>query len=303
MRRHSFLRRYPVIPITVWVVVLVMAVASPFVAPHDPARQVLVDRLIPPFWQEGGSMDHILGTDQLGRDVLSRLVYGSRVTVIVVVLAVTVSGLIGTVVGMLAGYFGRSVDAILMRLVDFQIALPALLFGVMLASVLKPGLGNVIIIIILFTWAAFARLVRAEVLSLRNQDFVLLSRVAGSSWRRIFTKHLLPNVLSTVMVLATLELSVVILFEAALSFLGLGVLPPTISWGQMLSDGRNFMSISWWLVTIPGLAIFVVALSGNLFGDWLRDRLDPHLRRSTGGEDEHVFAGAQPVTVDTREVI
>jgi peptide/nickel transport system permease protein len=183
-------------------------------------------------------------------------------------------------VGMLAGYFGGILDALLMRLVDFQIALPALLFGVMLASVLQPGLQNVIVIIVLFSWAAFARLVRAEVLTLRTQDFVLLSRVAGASWRRIFVKHLFPNVLNTVMVLATLELSVVIIFEAALSFLGLGVVPPTVSWGQMLSDGREYMSVAWWLVTVPGVAIFLVALAGNLFGDWLRDVLDPHLRRS-----------------------
>lgn len=281
MRRfRRTLRRYPVIPIAVWLSVLAMAIASPLIAPHDPAAQELIDRLKPPFWQPGGSTAHILGTDNLGRDVFSRLVYGSRVTVIVVVVTVAVSGVIGTIVGMLAGYFGKTVDAVLMRAVDFQIALPALLFGVMLASVLEPGLINVIVIIILFTWAGFARLVRAEVLSLRNQDFVLLSRVAGASWGRIFVKHLFPNVLNTVMVLATLELSVVILFEAALSFLGLGVLPPTVSWGQMLSDGRQFMSVSWWLVAVPGMAIFLVALSGNLFGDWLRDRLDPHTRQA-----------------------
>ena len=274
------LRRYPLIPIAVWLTVLAMALASPLIAPHDPAAQELIARLKPPFWQSGGSTAHLLGTDNLGRDVFSRVVYGSRVTVIVVVVTVAISGVIGTTVGMLAGYFGKTADAVLMRVVDFQIALPALLFGVMLASVLEPGLINVIVIIILFTWAGFARLVRAEVLSLRNQDFVQLSRVAGASWGRIFVKHLFPNVLNTVMVLATLELSVVILFEAALSFLGLGVLPPTVSWGQMLSDGRQFMSVSWWLVAVPGMAIFLVALSGNLFGDWLRDRLDPHTRQS-----------------------
>lgn len=272
-------RRFPIIPVVVWLAVLVMAVASPLVAPHDPATQVLTDRLIPPVWQEGGSTEHLLGTDNLGRDVLSRLVYGARITVIVVALAVTLSALIGTVLGMLAGYFGRWVDPLLMRLVDFQVALPALLFGVMLASVLRPGLRNVIIIIVLFTWATFARLVRAEVLSLRNRDFVQLARVAGSSSRRIFLRHLFPNVMNTVMVLATLNLSVVILFEAGLSFLGLGVLPPEISWGLMLADGREYMSVAWWLVAVPGLAILAVALSGNLFGDWLRDRLDPHLRQ------------------------
>lgn len=268
------------IPIVIWVVVLAMAIASPILAPHDPVAQDLTARLAPPFWQSGGSLDHILGTDHLGRDVLSRLIYGSRVTVVVVVTAIGAAGAIGVFIGMCAGYFGKKVDAVLMRLVDFQIALPALLFGVMLAAVLTPGLRNVVIIIVLFTWASFARLVRAEVLSLRNVDFVLLSRVAGASWFRIFKDHLLPNVLSTVMVLATLELAAVILFEAALSFLGLGISPPSISWGQMLADGREYMSVAWWLVTVPGVTILAVALSGNVSGDWLRDRLDPMLRRS-----------------------
>lgn len=275
-----FVRRYPIFPAVVWVVVLTMALLSPLVAPHDPFEQTLTDRLIPPAWEAGGTWSHPLGTDNLGRDAFSRIVYGARVTVIVVATTVTLSALVGTMIGMLAGYFGGLLDALLMRLVDFQIALPPLLFGVMLASVLKPGLRNVIVIIVLFTWAAFARLVRAEVLTLRGQDFVLLSRVAGASWGRIFVKHLFPNVLNTVMVLATLELSVVIIFEASLSFLGLGVVPPTVSWGQMLSDGREYMSVAWWLVTVPGVAIFAVALAGNLFGDWLRDALDPHLRRS-----------------------
>lgn len=273
-------RRYPLFPFTLWGLVLLMAFASPAIAPHSPEHQTLVARLIPPVWDSGGSWDHILGTDNLGRDVLSRIIYGARVTVIVVVTTVTFSALLGTSIGMLAGYFGGVVDALLMRLVDFQIALPPLLFGVMLASVLQPGLQNVVLIIVLFTWAAFARLVRAEVLTLRTQDFVSLSRVAGASWPRIFVKHLFPNVLNTVMVLATLELSVVIIFEASLSFLGLGVVPPTVSWGQMLSDGREYMGVAWWMVAVPGTAIFLVALAGNLFGDWLRDRLDPHLRRS-----------------------
>lgn len=273
-------RRYPVFPILLWAIVILMAFLSPWVAPHSPEHQTLTNRLVPPFWAAGGSTEHLLGTDNLGRDILSRIVYGARVTVIVVATTVTLSAAVGTLVGMIAGYFGGVADALLMRLVDFQIALPALLFGVMLASVLQPGLENVVVIIVLFTWAAFARLVRAEVLTLRNQDFVLLSRVAGASWPRIFLKHLFPNVMNTVTVLATLELSVVILFEASLSFLGLGVLPPTVSWGQMLSDGREYMSVAWWLVAFPGLAIFLVALAGNLFGDWLRDRLDPHLRRA-----------------------
>lgn len=279
-RSYQVFVRYPVIPVVIWIFVVLFAVASPQMAPHDPFRLALSDRLIPPAWESGGSLDHLLGTDHLGRDIFSRIVYASRVTVIVVSLTVVAAALIGTFLGLVAGYFGGVFDALLMRLVDFQIALPSLLFAVMLATVLKPGMRNVIFIIIFFFWAAFARLVRAEVLSLRERPFVELSRVAGASWVHIFIRHLLPNVLSTVMVIATLEVSSVIVFESSLSFLGLGVTPPTVSWGQMLAEGREYMTVAWWTVTIPGVAIFIVALSGNLFGDWLRDTLDPHLRRA-----------------------
>jgi peptide/nickel transport system permease protein len=277
---YQFVVRYPVLPVTIWTIVILFAAAPTFFAPHDFDQLSLADRLIPPAWEDGGSLDHLFGTDHLGRDIFSRIVHASRVTVIVVSLTVTLAALFGTFLGLVAGYFGGWFDTILMRVVDFQIALPSLLFAVMLATVLKPGLKNVIFIIIFFFWAAFARLVRAEVLSLRERPFVELSRVAGASWIRIFWKHLLPNVLSTVMVIATLEVSSVIVFESSLSFLGLGVTPPTVSWGQMLAEGREYMTVAWWTVTIPGLAIFLVALSGNLFGDWLRDTLDPHLRRA-----------------------
>lgn len=277
---YRFVRRYPIFPVVIWGAVVLFALAAPLIAPADPFRQVLTDRLLPPAWSAGGSLDHLLGTDHLGRDVFSRIVYGSRVTVTVVLLTVTASAVTGTFIGMLAGYFGGPLDALLMRAVDFQIALPALLFGVMLASVLEPGLNNVVIVIVLFTWASFARLVRAEVLSLRERDYVLLARAAGAGWQRIFARHLLPGVMNTVMVLGSLEVSAVIIFESSLSFLGLGIVPPTVSWGAMLSEGRESMSVAWWLVAIPGIAIFLVALAGNLFGDWLRDTLDPHLRRS-----------------------
>ena len=192
MAPYRFVRRYPVFPILIWGTVLIFAIGAPWISPGDPFRQVLTDRLQPPVWSAGGSWDHLLGTDHLGRDVFGRIVYGSRVTVTVVLLTVTASAATGTFVGMLAGYFGGALDALLMRIVDFQIALPALLFGVMLSSVLEPGLNNVVIVIILFTWASFARLVRAEVLSLRERDYVLLARAAGAGWRRIFVRHLFP---------------------------------------------------------------------------------------------------------------
>jgi peptide/nickel transport system permease protein len=276
-RARSRRRRFPYVPVTVWSIVILCALASPLLAPHDPTAQSLTARLQPPFFLDGGSTSHLLGTDNLGRDVLSRLIYGARVTVIVAVLAVTLAAAIGTVVGLIAGYYGKWVDTLLMRVVDFQVALPALLFGVMVATTSKPGLKNVIVIIVLFTWAPFARLVRAEALTLRNREFVQLAKVANLRGWRVILRHVFPNVLSTAMVLATLNLSVVILFEAALSFLGLGIMPPSVSWGLMLSDGRQYLTVAWWLVTWPGLAIVAVALSGNLFGDWLRDRLDPHL--------------------------
>jgi peptide/nickel transport system permease protein len=277
---YRLVRRYPIFPVLIWGTVLAFAVFSPFFATADPVVQSLRERLTPPSWEAGGSSAHLLGTDHLGRDIFSRIVYGSRITVIVVLLTVTASATTGTLIGMFAGYFGGWADAILMRLVDFQIALPALLFGVMLASVLEPSVRNVIIIIVLFTWASFSRLVRAEVLTLREREYVLLARAAGAGWPRIFAHHLLPGVMNTVMVLATLEVSVVIIFESSLSFLGLGIVPPTVSWGAMLAEGREYMSVAWWMVAIPGIAIFSVALAGNLFGDWLRDRMDPHLRRS-----------------------
>ncbi|MFT3851873.1 MAG: ABC transporter permease [Ilumatobacteraceae bacterium] len=270
-------RRFPIVPVAVWVVVLACALFSPLLAPDSPTEQTLTARLKPPFFLHGGSTSHLLGTDNLGRDVLSRLIYGARVTVIVAVLAVTLSAAIGTIIGLIAGYYGKWVDTLLMRIVDFQVALPALLFGVMVATTTKPGLRNVIVIIVLFTWAPFARLVRAEALALRDREFVQLAKVANLRGWKVMLKHVFPNVLSTAMVLATLNLSVVILFEAALSFLGLGIMPPSVSWGLMLSDGRQYLTVAWWLVTWPGIAIVAVALSGNLFGDWLRDRLDPHL--------------------------
>jgi peptide/nickel transport system permease protein len=277
-RRRSTRRRgFPYLPVAIWAIVLVCAVFSPLLVPHEPTAQSLTDRLLPPAWMARGSWEFVLGTDNLGRDVLSRLIYGARITVIVSVLAVTLSAALGTVIGLIAGYYGKWVDTLLMRVVDFQVALPALLFGVMMASIYKPGLRNVIVIIVLFTWAPFARLVRAEALALRNREFVQLATVANLRAWKIMLKHIFPNVLSTAMVLATLNLSVVILFEAALSFLGLGILPPSVSWGLMLADGRQYLTVAWWLVTFPGLAIVAVTLSGNLFGDWLRDRLDPHL--------------------------
>ena len=273
----------PLIPIVILAGVVVLAALAPVIAPHDPTAQSLIDRMTPPAWQEGGSTKNLLGTDHLGRDVLSRLIYGARVAVAVAGLTIAGAALIGTFIGLVAGYFGRWVDALLMRIVDIQLALPALLFGVLLAATFGSGLKNVILIITIWSWAGFARVIRSEVLSLREREFVALARVAGMPWWWILWKHLLPNVFNTVLVLMTLDVAVVIVFEASLSFLGLGVVPPTPAWGSMLSEGRNYLTVAWWLITLPGAAIFAVCLSSNLVGDWLRDKLDPRLRQSASG--------------------
>ncbi|HUG09453.1 MAG TPA: ABC transporter permease [Opitutaceae bacterium] len=258
---------------------MVVGLGAPWIAPHEPNAQDLVGRLQPPVWETGGSTDHLLGTDHLGRDVLSRLIHGARISLLVVAVSVPLSVLLGSTFGLLAGLRGGLIDKLLMRLVDVQLALPAIIFAVLLASAYGASLRNVIIIIVVFRWAGFARLVRGEVLSLRERDFVLATRSVGASEARIAVRHIVPNIVDVVVVLATLDIAAVILIEAALSFLGVGVPPPTPSWGAMVSDGRSYITIAWWLALFPGLAILIVSLSGNLIGDWLRDFLDPKLRR------------------------
>ena len=263
----------------IYLIFVVVGIGAPWIAPHDPNSQDLVGRLQPPFWEAGGSSGHLLGTDHLGRDVLSRLIHGTRLSLFVVAVSVPLSVVIGTTFGLVAGLRKGLVDKLLMRIVDVQLALPAIVFAVLLASAYGASLKNVIIIIVVFRWAGFARLVRGEVLSLRERDFVLATRAIGASEFRIAWRHIVPNIVDVVVVLATLDIAAVILIEAALSFLGVGVPPPTPSWGAMVSEGRNYVTIAWWLATIPGLAILTVSLSGNLIGDWLRDYLDPKLRK------------------------
>jgi peptide/nickel transport system permease protein len=280
--RRRRIRGLPLLTVYLAVLLLFVGVgaAAPAIAPHDPNAQALTSRLQPPAWEARGDWSHPLGTDNLGRDVLSRLIYGTRISLIVVVVSIPLSMAFGTFVGLLAGYYRGILDSVLMRCVDIQLALPAILFAVLLASIYGPGLRNVLLIIVVWQWAGFARVVRGEVLSLRERDFVTASRVIGASDRWIMVRHLVPNLLNAVVVLATLDVAAVILIEAALSFLGVGVAPPTPSWGAMVSDGRNFIRIAWWLITVPGLAILLISLVGNLLGDWLRDALDPHLRNA-----------------------
>jgi peptide/nickel transport system permease protein len=271
--------RVPWIPIVIISVIVAMAVFAPLLAPHSPIDQTLRDKLLPPVWLDGGNSKYLLGTDAFGRDVLSRLIYGARVSLIVALLALIAGGGIGLLVGIVAGYVGGAVDSLLMRLVDAAFTFPAILFALLLAVTMGQGLGTLVIAISLLLWASFARVIRGEVLSLRQRDFVALARVRGCSAPRIMLTHILPNVLNTFMVLVTLNIGVVIIAEATLSFLGAGIPPPTPTWGLMISEGRGRLTDAWWVALIPGIAITLMVLSVNLFGDWLRDRLDPRLRQ------------------------
>src|SRR4030088_1884106 len=271
--------RVPWVPIAIISVIVVMALFAPLLAPYSPIDQTLRDKLLPPVWMDGGSDKYLLGTDAFGRDVLSRLIYGARVSLIVALLALTAGGGIGLIVGIVAGYLGGAVDSLLMRLVDAAFTFPAILFALLLAVTMGQGLGTLVIAISLLLWASFARVIRGEVLSLRQRDFVALAKVRGCSASRIMLTHILPNVMNTFMVLVTLNIGVVIIAEATLSFLGAGIPPPTPTWGLMVSDGRGRIAEAWWVSLIPGIAITLLVLSVNVFGDWLRDLLDPRLRQ------------------------
>ena len=256
---------------------LVAAIFADVISVYDPREIVLPDRLIPPVFN-GGSWDHVLGTDQLGRDILTRTMYGARISLTVVAIAVPAAAAVGTLVGLVAGWRLGWADKVLMRLVDMQLAFPALLFAILVAAVWGPSLRNVILIITLWTWSGYARLVRADVLSLREREFVLAARASGARDRRVLARHVLPNLMNVVVILMTMEVATVILFEAGLSFLNVGVEAGSSSWGIMISEGRNFMPIASWLIWIPGIAIVLISLTGMMMGDWVRDALDPHLR-------------------------
>ncbi len=278
-RRASRRRGVPWIPIFIITVMVSMALFAPLLAPYSPIDQTLRDKLIPPFWVEGGSMQYLLGTDAFGRDILSRLIYGARVSLLVALLALIAGGGVGLLVGIVAGYVGGAVDHVLMRLVDAAFTFPAILFALLLSVTMGQGLGTLVLAISLLLWASFARVLRGEVLALKQRDFVALAKVRGCSSARIMLTHILPNVLNTFMVLVTLNIGAVIIAEASLSFLGAGIPPPTPTWGGMISDGRGRIAEAWWVALIPGIAITLLVLSVNVFGDWLRDRLDPRLRQ------------------------
>ncbi len=330
-------RRLPLFPVTMLLVfLLIPAVFAELIAPHNPRRGDLDDRLVPPAWSSdvvsvrtvvekvnrenrqneiklsdaertvrigdatvvgkaedeapvigdqvrivvkpGGQGRYLLGTDKNGMDIFSRIVFGARLALVVSLMAIFVSGLIGTVLGILAGYFGGWVDTVVMRLVDMSLSISLILVALVLAATLGPRIENVLVVVCLFLWSRYARLVRGETLALRTQDFIARSRVAGSSQLRIMVRHIFPNLVNTIIVLATLQLGFVILLEAGLSFLGAGIPRPNPAWGVMVADGRELIIDSWWVSFFPGLAILFTVLSVNLLGDWLRDRLDPKQR-------------------------
>jgi len=271
---------FPVIPVAILAALLLLAIFANVLAPHDPEVGTLGDRFKPPAWVAGGADKYLLGTDHLGRDVLSRLIFGARVSVIVGFTAVIIAGVLGTTLGILAGYLGGWVDQVIMRVTDTWLALPALTFAIFLAAIVGPSEMNIVIILGAVYWTRYARVIRGEVLSIKQRDFVRLALVAGCSKWTIMRRHVLPNVLNSAVVLGTLMLGVVIVTEAALSFLGVGVPPPKPAWGLMLADGKKgLMAGYWWLTVLPGTCIMLMVLAANLLGDWLRVKLDPQLRQ------------------------
>ncbi|MGC2201512.1 MAG: ABC transporter permease [Stellaceae bacterium] len=267
-------------PLAILVPFVLIAVFANVIAPYDPTEPIPGAKIFePPFWALGANPHALLGTDFQGRDVLSRLLFGARVSLIVGVTGTIVAGGIGTTLGILSGYLGGWVDQVIMRVTDAWLALPGLVFAIFLATMVGPSMWNIVIILGAVYWTRYARVIRGEVLSLREREYIKLAEIAGASRFRVILRHVLPNVLNSAMVLASLTIGVVIIAEASLSFLGVGVPPPEPAWGSMLADGRSMLMVGdWWLTVFPGLGIMLVVLATQLLGDWLRVRLDPQLR-------------------------
>jgi peptide/nickel transport system permease protein len=276
--RRLIRRRTALAGLVVVAAVAGAALLAPVLTPFDPVAQDIGQRLKPPGWVSPEGRAHWLGTDHLGRDILGRILAGSRIALVVGLAAVAIAGTLGLVIGVVSGYFGGRVDDVFMRLADIQLAFPFILLALAVIGVLGPSLRNIIVVVGVSGWVVYARIVRGEVLSLREREFVQAARAVGSPPARIILRHLVPNAFTPWLVIATLDMARVIIVESALSFLGLGIPPPTPTWGAMLADGRVYMSTAWWLATFPGLAILVTVLGINLLGDGLRDTLDPRLK-------------------------
>lgn len=275
----AFVREMPLMPtIILFFVLVIPALAPDLLAPHGPIERNIPMRLTPPVFA-GGTWEYPLGTDQLGRCVLSRIIHGASVSLSVAINGILIGGLIGTTLGIVAGYYRGWVDAVLMRLVETTMSVPLILLGLVFAMALGPSFEAIIIVIVLVLWSYYARQIRGEVLSIRERDFIDRARVAGASDTRIMFRHIFPNIVNTLIVLATLQVAVVIIMESTLSFLGLGLPRPYPAWGLMVADGRTLIVSAWWIAFFPGMAIMLTVMALNLLGDWLRDKLDPRLRQ------------------------
>jgi len=272
-------RRLPVVSLGIITVFVAAALFAPLLAPADPYEQALRLRFRPPVWLDGGSWAHPLGTDRLGRDLLSRIVHGARVSLSAGVVTVLLASLLGAAIGLVAGYYRGRVDAVLMRITDATMSFPVILLALILAVTVGPSFTNVVLAIAVILWARYARVIRGQVLTLMELDFIAQARIAGAGAWRIIVRHLFPNTLNTLVVLVTLQVGYVIILEASLSFLGAGIPPPMPAWGSMIAESRDFITSAWWASLFPGLAILLVVLAFNLLGDWLRDTLDPKLRQ------------------------
>lgn len=256
---------------------ILMAVLAPFVTPHSPTEGDITQRLKSPAWMKGGSWDHPLGTDNLGRDLLSRIIYGSRVSISIGLIVILISTALGILLGLISGFQGGIIDTFTQRVVDILLAFPYLVFALAIMAVTGPGFFNIVLALVYKEWVTPCRVIRGDVLASKEEDFIEAAKAMGASSLRIMVKDLLPNVLSSVIVVSTLRVAWVIIMEASLSFLGLGIQPPTPSWGGIISSGRDYVFVAWWISTFPGLAILLLVLGINLFGQGLRDALDPRM--------------------------
>jgi peptide/nickel transport system permease protein len=272
-------RKVLALPLSILAIFVTVGVLAPYLAPISPTETDLSLKLAPPAWMEGGTPHRLLGTDQLGRDITSRIIYGARLALTSSLAAIFLSGFLGTILGLVAGFYGDWADTVIMRIADMTLAIHIYILAIVLAVVWGPGLGNVLLVVVFLLWSRYARQARAEVLSLKTREFVIAAQALGGSGVRIMARHILPNILNSLVVLSTLQVGFVIVLEATLSFLGAGIPPPNPSWGVMVADGRALIASAWWVSTFPGLAILFVVLSVNLVGDAIRDLLDPRLRR------------------------
>jgi peptide/nickel transport system permease protein len=267
------------IPAAILLLVVIAAIFAPLLAPYDPVKTSMTERFIPPAFVEGGSTNHLLGTDNLGRDIFSRIIHGSRISLGVSLLVIAITAGVGTILGIISGFSGGRTDNFLMRVTDISLSFPPILIAILLSVSIGQGFFTVVLALSILGWAPYARLIRGEALRLRETDFVGQARIIGASPVRIMLRHIFPNVINPLIIMMTLSVGMVILTESALSFLGAGIPPPTPSWGAMVNDGRTYVDSYWWISTFPGVAIGLVVLSGNFLGDWLRDKMDPRLRQ------------------------